>query len=57
MNITSQKQTVEIYHSGIYENKELLEKCKNLNAENFAWISDNEGNKIELWGPINKAFL
>tara|TARA_B100001765_G_C19334635_1_gene263297 strand:- start:32 stop:196 length:165 start_codon:yes stop_codon:yes gene_type:complete len=23
----------------------------------FAWILDNEGNKIELWGPVDKAFL
>ncbi|MEM1002851.1 MAG: VOC family protein [Bacteroidota bacterium] len=22
----------------------------------FAWILDNEGNKIELWEPIDKAF-
>jgi predicted enzyme related to lactoylglutathione lyase len=23
----------------------------------FGWIIDNEGNKIELWEPIDKAFL
>lgn len=23
----------------------------------FAWIMDNDGNKIELWEPIDKAFL
>lgn len=23
----------------------------------FAWILDNDGNKIELWEPIDKAFL
>ncbi len=23
----------------------------------FAWILDNENNKIELWEPIDKAFL
>jgi len=23
----------------------------------FGWILDNEGNKIELWEPIDKAFL
>ena len=23
----------------------------------FAWILDNEGNKIELWEPIDSAFL
>ena len=23
----------------------------------FAWILDNEGNKIELWEPLDKAFL
>ena len=22
----------------------------------FAWILDNEGNKIELWEPIDNAF-
>ena len=24
---------------------------------NFGWILDPEGNKIELWEPIDKAFL
>ena len=24
---------------------------------NFAWILDPEGNKIELWEPVDKAFL
>ena len=23
----------------------------------FGWILDNEGNKIELWEPIDSAFL
>nr|WP_236937629.1 VOC family protein [Flavobacterium coralii] len=23
----------------------------------FAWITDPEGNKIELWEPIDEAFL
>ena len=23
----------------------------------FGWILDNDGNKIELWEPIDKAFL
>ena len=23
----------------------------------FGWIIDNDGNKIELWEPIDKAFL
>ena len=23
----------------------------------FAWVLDNDGNKIELWEPIDKAFL
>jgi len=23
----------------------------------FGWIMDNDGNKIELWEPIDKAFL
>jgi hypothetical protein len=23
----------------------------------FGWIIDNEGKKIELWEPIDKAFL
>ena len=23
----------------------------------FGWILDNEGNKIELWEPVDKAFL
>lgn len=23
----------------------------------FGWIFDNDGNKIELWEPIDKAFL
>jgi hypothetical protein len=22
----------------------------------FGWVLDNEGNKIELWEPIDKAF-
>jgi hypothetical protein len=23
----------------------------------FGWIVDTEGNKVELWEPIDKAFL
>ena len=23
----------------------------------FGWILDNDGNKIELWEPIDSAFL
>ena len=23
----------------------------------FGWILDNEGNKIELWEPVDKAFM
>jgi predicted enzyme related to lactoylglutathione lyase len=23
----------------------------------FGWIMDNDGNKIELWEPIDSAFL
>jgi len=23
----------------------------------FAWILDNEGNKIDFWEPIDNAFL
>ena len=23
----------------------------------FGWILDNDGNKIELWEPIDKTFL
>lgn len=23
----------------------------------FGWILDNDGNKIELWEPIDQAFL
>ena len=23
----------------------------------FGWILDNDGNKIELWEPIDKVFL
>ena len=23
----------------------------------FGWILDNDGNKLELWEPIDKAFL
>jgi len=23
----------------------------------FGWILDNDGNKIELWEPVDKAFL
>jgi hypothetical protein len=23
----------------------------------FGWLLDNDGNKIELWGPIDTAFL
>lgn len=23
----------------------------------FGWILDSEGNKIELWEPVDKAFL
>ena len=34
----------------IVGNVESYEYCK------FGWILDSEGNKIELWEPIDKAF-
>ncbi|SEA13659.1 VOC family protein [Bizionia paragorgiae] len=48
--------------------KELLDTLKNEGVTiigemqefeygKFGWILDNDGNKIELWEPVDKAFL
>ena len=31
-------------------------KAQNYEYGRFAWIMDPEGNKIELWGPIDEEY-
>jgi predicted enzyme related to lactoylglutathione lyase len=35
----------------------IVGKMEEYDYGKFAWILDNEGNKIELWEPIDSAFL
>lgn len=35
----------------------ILGEIEEYNYGKFGWILDNDGNKIELWEPIDKAFL
>ncbi len=35
----------------------IIGDVKSYDYGKFAWILDPEGNKIELWEPIDKAFL
>ena len=34
-----------------------VENLKEYDYGKFGWILDPEGNKIELWEPVDKAFL
>ncbi|AUC82692.1 VOC family protein [Lacinutrix sp. Bg11-31] len=35
----------------------IVGKVEEYDYGKFGWILDNDGNKIELWEPIDKAFL
>lgn len=35
----------------------IVGKMEEYDYGKFGWILDNDGNKIELWEPIDKAFL
>ena len=35
----------------------VLEEIEEYDYGKFGWILDPEGNKIELWDPVDKAFL
>ncbi|NJB36418.1 VOC family protein [Croceivirga sp. JEA036] len=35
----------------------VIDKIEEFEYGKFGWILDPEGNKIELWEPIDKAFL
>ncbi len=35
----------------------VIDKVEEFEYGKFGWILDPEGNKIELWEPIDKAFL
>ncbi len=35
----------------------ILGEIETFDCVDFGWILDSDGNKIELWGPIDKAFL
>lgn len=39
------------------ESVTIVSEMEETEYENFGWILDPEGNKIELWEPIDKAFL
>ncbi|WP_394352501.1 VOC family protein [Flavobacterium silvaticum] len=39
------------------EGVEVLGEIQRFDYGNFGWIMDPEGNKIELWQPIDSAFL
>ena len=35
----------------------VVEEIEEYDYGKFGWILDPEGNKIELWEPVDKAFL
>ena len=35
----------------------IVGKVEEYDYGKFGWILDNDGNKIELWEPVDKAFL
>lgn len=39
------------------EGVEVIDKIESYEYGKFGWIMDPEGNKIELWEPVDKAFL
>lgn len=39
------------------EDVTIVGEMKEYEYGKFSWILDNEGNKIELWGPIDQTFL
>lgn len=39
------------------EGVKVVGEIEEFNYGNFAWVLDNEGNKIELWEPKDDAFL
>lgn len=39
------------------EGVEIVGEMRTFDYGKFGWIMDPEGNKIELWEPVDKAFL
>lgn len=39
------------------EGVKIVDEMQEFDYGKFAWILDSEGNKIELWEPIDSAFL
>ena len=39
------------------EGVEIVGKMQSFDYGKFGWIMDPDGNKIELWEPVDKAFL
>ena len=38
------------------EGVEIVGKMEEYDYGKFAWILDNDGNKVELWEPIDQVF-
>ncbi|PRX57330.1 VOC family protein [Flagellimonas meridianipacifica] len=48
------KELLEVLKS---EGVTVIDKVEEYDYGKFGWILDPEGNKIELWEPVDKAFL
>ena len=48
------KELLEVLKS---EGVQVIDKVEEYDYGKFGWILDPEGNKIELWEPVDKAFL
>ena len=48
------KELLEVLKS---EGVQVIDKVEEYDYGKFGWIVDPEGNKIELWEPVDKAFL
>lgn len=51
------KNLVELLTILTKEGVAVIGKMEEYDYGKFAWILDNEGNKIELWEPIDSDFL
>jgi len=51
------KNLVELLTILKKEGVAVIGKMEEYDYGKFAWILDNEGNKIELWEPIDSDFL
>ncbi len=48
---------VELIETLKKEGVTVIDKIEEYDYGKFGWIVDPEGNKIELWEPVDKAFL